>query len=626
VYNIFEEDNAGVIGVKNKVEDCLEKLPDHPGVYIMKNDMGRIIYIGKAKSLKKRVRQYFQSSRSHSVKTQTMVSRIEDIEYLITNTELEALILECTLIKKHRPKYNVLLKDDKHYPYIRVTMEEVYPRIVIARDVKKNGSKYFGPYRNSYAVKQTIDAINRLFPIRTCNKILSGAPSGNRPCLNYYIERCLAPCQGNVSKEEYRKMMKKICLFLGHRHDQLIKVLEEEMKKSSDSLDFEKAARLRDQISAVRSISEKQRVITTSMEDQDVIAFARDKDKACVQVFFIRNGKLLGGEHYFLQDIEEMEIGQLMTEFVKRFYSGTAFVPGEILLQNNPDEAFIIEQWLKQKKGSNVRIKIPEKGDKKKIVEMTAENAAEILKNFSEKIKKVEEQAYQAMDELYQLLDLEEFPFRIEAFDVSNIQGMEPVGSMVVFEEGKPKKNDYRRYKIKWVNGPDDYESMREITRRRYKKYTDNSFEILPQLILVDGGKGQVSAVKEVLNEMDLNMPVCGMVKDDRHRTRGLIKDGKEIDFGDKKSAYRFVAAIQDEAHRFAITYHRSLRSRKQVRSVLGGIKGIGDKRRKSLLKHFGSIDAVKNATVEELAAVESMNIRAAQEVNNFFTKKLKGD
>lgn len=612
--------------MRDKVKDCLKKLPDQPGVYMMKNDKGGIIYIGKAKSLKKRVKQYFQNSRSRSAKTQRMVLQIDDIEYIITETELEALILECNLIKKHRPRYNVLLKDDKHYPYIRVTMEEDYPRIVLARDIKKNGSRYFGPYRNSYAVKQTIDAINRLFPVRTCSKNLDGFPTGDRPCLNYHIKRCMAPCQGNVDKDEYRKMMKQICLFLGHRHQQLVEVLEKAMKGASDSLDFEKAARLRDQISAVRSIAEKQRVITSSLEDQDVIALVRDEDRACAQVFYVRNGKLLGGEHYFLQDIEKMEIPHLMTEFVKRFYSGTAFVPEKILLQSDIDEAFIIEQWLKQKKGSSVQVKVPQKGYKKEIVEMAVQNASDILKNFSDKMKREEEQAHQALDELYHLLKLEEFPFRIEAFDISNIQGMEPVGSMVVFEGGKPKKSDYRRYRIKWVNGPDDYDSMREITRRRYRKHLEDAFEILPQLVLIDGGKGQVSAVEQVLKEMGLKLQVCGMVKDDRHRTRGVIKGGKEIGFADKKNAYRLVAAIQDEAHRFAITYHRSLRSRKQVRSILDGIKGIGEKRRKSLLRQFGSIEAIKEATVEELAAVEGMNVKAAQEVYNFFTKRIKGD
>lgn len=603
------------------MKHCLERLPDQPGVYIMKDHKGSIIYIGKAKSLKKRVKQYFQSSRSHSLKTQTMVQQVEDIEYIITRTELEALILECNLIKKHRPKYNVLLKDDKHYPYIRVTMEEDYPRLVLARDMKKNGSRYFGPYRNSYAVKQTIDAINRLFPVRTCSKSLDGSPSGERPCLNYHINRCLAPCQGNVDRDEYRNMMKQICMFLGHRHEQLINALEEEMKKASNGLDFEKAARLRDQLAVIRSIAEKQRIISTTMGNMDAIAFARDKDRACVQVFFIRNGKLLGGEHYYLQDVEEMGAEELMTEFVKRFYSGTAYVPGEILLQNNIDEAFIIEEWLKQKKGSSVQIKVPVKGDKRKIVEMAADNAAEILKNFSERMKREEEKARQALEELSSILGLKELPFRIEAFDISSIQGLEPVGSMVVFEGGKPKKSDYRRYRIKGVKGPDDYQSMKEITRRRYSKCRDRPLEALPHLVLVDGGKGQVSAVKEVIQELGIELPVCGMVKDSSHRTRGLVKDGKEIPLEGYRKAYRLISTIQEEAHRFAVNYHRSLRSKKQVKSILDDIKGIGEKRRKALLKHFGSIEAIKNATVEELAAVEGMNIQVAREVHDFFNK-----
>lgn len=607
--------------MNDKIVNILQNLPDQPGIYMMKDERNTILYIGKAKNLRKRVKQYFQSSRSMSIKTRTMVSRISDIEYIVTGTELEALILECNLIKKHRPKYNVLLKDDKHYPYIRITMEEDYPRIILARDMKKNGSKYFGPYKNSYAVKQTIDAINRLFPIRTCNRNIGDFPASDRPCLNYHIGRCMAPCQGNVDKEEYRNMMKQICLFIGNRHGQLIQALEGEMKKASESLDFEKAARLRDQIFAIRSIAEKQRVVATSMEDQDVIAFAQNEDSACVQVFFIRNGKLLGGEHYFLEDIVGMDARELMTEFVKRFYSATAFVPGEILLQNNIDEALIIEEWLRQKKGSSVRIKVPLKGNKRKIVEMAADNAAEVITNFSNRLKREKEEAYKALEELYLVLSLKEFPFRIEAFDISNIQGMDAVGSMVVFEEAKPKKSDYRRYRIRRGEGPDDYQSMREIIERRYQKYLDNEFEALPQLVLIDGGRGHVSAVEQALGEMGIKLQVCGMVKDDSHRTRGIIKDGEEISLTNARKAYHLVASIQEEAHRFAIGYHRSLRRKKQVRSVLDRIKGVGEKRRNALLRHFGSIDSIKKASVEELSKVEGMNNRVAREVHEFFNK-----
>jgi len=608
--------------LNEKIAGILDKLPGQPGIYIMKDDRDTILYVGKAKNLKKRVRQYFQSSRSMDMKTRSLVSQIEDIEYMITATELEALILECNMIKKHRPKYNILLKDDKHYPYIRVTMEEDYPRIIIARDMKKNGSRYFGPYRNSYAIKQTIEAINRLFPIRTCTRNVSGSRTVDRPCLNFHIGKCLAPCQGNVDRDEYRDMIKQICLFLGNRLGQLVQALEEEMKKASHNLDFEKAARLRDQISSVRSIAEKQRVITASMEDQDVIAFARDGDGACVQVFFIRNGKLLGGEHYFLEEIDGIKAEELMAEFVKRFYSATAFVPEEILVQNSIDEALIIEQWLRQKKGSSVKIKVPLKGDKKKIVNMAAENAAEVLKNYSDRLRREREEAYDALDQLHTALGLEEFPFRIEAFDISNIQGMDPVGSMVVFEEAKPKKSDYRRYRINMVQGPDDYSSIREIIRRRYRRFVNDGLEALPQLILIDGGRGQVSAAEMILEELGIKVQVCGMVKDDRHRTRGIIKGGEEISLVNAKKAFQLVAAIQEEAHRFAVTYHRTLRRTRQVRSQLDQIDGIGEKRRKALLKHFGSIDAIKEAGVEALAGVKGMNIKAAEEVYNYFHRQ----
>jgi excinuclease ABC subunit C len=603
------------------ITDILENLPDTPGVYIMKDDKGSVIYIGKAISLKKRVKQYFQNSRALDAKTSAMVVQVHDIEHIIAANELEALILECNLIKSHRPKYNILLKDDKHYPYIRVTMEEDYPRVLLARDMKKDGSRYFGPYKSSHAVKQTIDAINRLFAVRTCSRNLSGSATGNRPCLNYHIGRCMAPCQGSIEKDRYRDMIRQICLFLGNRHGQLIKLLEQEMERASDSLDFEKAARLRDQVSVIRSIAEKQRVVATDMVDQDVIAHAIKDDNACIQVFFVRNGKLLESQHYFVQDIGGIDPRSLMAEFLKRFYSAAAFVPGEILLQDEVDEASIIERWLAQKRGSSVKIRVPQKGDKKKLVEMASDNATELLENFSHKLSKEKDEAYQAMDQLYSLLNLDEYPFRIEAFDISNIQGMEPVASMVVFEEARPKKNDYRRYRIKDVYGPDDYDSIREVIRRRYRRSSDDDPGILPQLVMVDGGRGQVSAAMEVLDELGLSLQVCGMVKDERHRTRGIIKDGQEYPLASFKDAYRLVASIQEEAHRFAITYHRSLRRNKQVRSVLDQIPGVGQKRRRALLKHFGSIDAIRSADIDQLARVEGMNLRVARSVHEFFNK-----
>ena len=592
--------------------------PDRPGVYIMKNESGRIIYIGKAKSLKKRVKQYFQGG--NDIKTRLLVDRIENIEYIVTQTELEALILECSLIKKHRPRYNILLKDDKNFPYIRVTMEEDYPRLVFARNMKKDGSRYFGPYRNSHHIKQTIDTISRLFRIRTCSKrIKAGAKGTDRPCLNYHIGRCMAPCQGGVDRDEYRETMRRICLFLSHRLEQLISILETEMDLAAANLDFEKAAGIRDRIGVFKSMAEKQKVITTGMEDQDVIALARSRDSACVQVFFVRGGKLLEREHYFLQDLGEITDSRLMTEFVKRFYSATAFIPKQILLQHDIGERTVIEKWLRQKKGGAVYIKIPQRGDKKRMVEMAADNAVQLVSNLGERLKKEREEAYAALDELYSALELDEFPFRIEAFDISNIQGVQQVGSMVVFEEGRPKKSDYRRYKLKEGHPPDDYRSMREITGRRYGKTAADGQEALPQLVLVDGGRGQVSAVEQELCDLGIGLTVCGMVKDQRHRTRGIVKGGREISLDGHKNALRLVSLVQEEAHRFAVSYHRSLRSSGQVRSVLDGIRGIGEKRRKALLKYFGDISKIKEATIEQLASVEGMNAAAAREVYNHF-------
>ncbi|HZX47135.1 MAG TPA: excinuclease ABC subunit UvrC [Clostridia bacterium] len=596
------------------------EFPDQPGVYIMKDDRDRIIYIGKAKNLKKRIKQYFRNKDNLDVKTRVLVSQIANIEYIVTETELEALILECSLIKKHRPRYNILLKDDKSFPYIRVTMEEDYPRLTLARKIKRDGSSYFGPYRSSYYVKQTIDAINRLFKVRTCSKKI-GTRSRDRACLNYHIGRCMAPCQGGVGREEYRDIIRQICLFLSHRLGELTSMLEKEMEQASRNLDFEKAARIRDQIEAFKAMAEKQIVVTTSRTDQDVLAFARSGNSACMQVFFIRDGKLLEREHYFLEDMEGVSDLRLMTEFVKRFYSATAFIPREILLGCDIDDKDIIRQWLRGKKGGAVDLKVPQRGDKKQIVDMAKENAVQLLDHFSEKMKREREEAYGALEELYNALALDEFPFRIEAFDISNIQGVQQVGSMVVFEEGRPKKNGYRRYKLKEGFGPDDYRSMREMVERRYKKCIGNDGEEPPQLVLVDGGRGQVSAVEQALRELGINITVCGMVKDDRHRTRGIIKNGSEIPLEGYKKAYRLVASIQEEAHRFAVSYHRSLRSSAQVRSALDGIKGIGQKRRKALLQHFGDINKIKGADVEQLAAVEGMNRAAAQRVYEFFNK-----
>jgi len=614
------------------LEEQLKALPDKPGVYIMKNEKGQIIYIGKAVSLKNRVRQYFQNSRNHSLKVRAMVDNIEEFEYIITDSELEALILECNLIKKHKPKYNILLKDDKHYPYIKVTMNEDYPRVIMTRKIEKDKAKYFGPYSGAHAVRETIEIIKKLFPIRTCKKAL-GKDVKDRPCLNYHIGRCLAPCQGDVNKEDYRSMMKDICLFLSGKQDELIEELEIKMNDAAEKMEFEKAADLRDKISAIRQIQEKQKVISSALEDEDVIAFAQSEDKTCIQVFFIRGGKLIGREHFMLTEMDDVTTREILTQFVKQFYSGTVFIPREILLQEEIDEINIIESWLTGKRGSKVYIKIPQKGEKKELLDMAARNAYVTLQNFSEKLIREKQMSQGAIEELSDILELETIPTRIEAFDISNIQGTDPVGSMVVFIDGKQRNSEYRRFKIKTVTGPDDYGSMSEIIERRFKHGLEeisrikeqglsdelNKFSYFPDLVLIDGGEGQVNAALNVLKKLNIDIPVCGMVKDDRHRTRGLVYNGKEVSIPHNSEAFKLITRIQDEAHRFAISYHRSLRGKELTTSVLDEVKGIGDVRKKSLMKHFGSIEKIKSATVEELQKAPGMNIKSAEAVYEFF-------
>ncbi|HBM74752.1 MAG TPA: excinuclease ABC subunit C [Clostridiaceae bacterium] len=619
------------------IEEQLKLLPEQPGVYIMKDKNMHIIYIGKAVSLKNRVRQYFQNSKNHSPKVRAMVENIAEFEYIVTDSELEALILECNLIKKHRPKYNILLKDDKHYPYIKVTMNEEYPRVIMARKIERDGAKYFGPYSGSYAIRETIDIIKKLFKVRTCSRAISSdkALSG-RPCLNYYIGRCSAPCRGNVDKEEYKSMMKEICLFLSGEQSELMDELKIRMDDASEKMEYEKAADYRDKIIALKQIQEKQKVLSSSMEDEDVIAFAQSEDSTCIQIFFVRGGKLIGREHFMIPDGCSSSSREILTEFVKQFYSGTVFVPRDILLQEEIDETNIIESWLESKKGSKVHIKVPKVGEKKQLVNMVAENAAIALKNFSQKLIKEEQMSKGAIEELSDVLGLDELPSRIEAFDISNIQGVDPVGSMVVFIDGKPKNSEYRRFKIKSVSGPDDYGSMQEVLERRFKRGLEElkmlklknidtnpgKFSNLPDLVMIDGGEGQVNAVLKVLCGLDIDIPVCGMVKDDRHRTRGLIYDGRELPVSRNSEAFKLITRIQDEAHRFAISYHRSLRNSRMVKSVLNEIKGIGDTRKKALMKHFGSIDKIKEAEIEELKSVQGMNESSARSVYDFFHKR----
>lgn len=615
------------------LEDKLKNLPENPGIYIMRDEDNEIIYVGKAKNLKNRVRQYFQSSRGHSPKVVAMVERIRNLEYIITDSELEALILECNLIKKHRPKYNILLKDDKHYPYLKVTVKEDYPRIMITRDIKRDGAKYFGPYTDVTAVNRTLELINKLFPIRSCNKNIAKIASKERPCLNYHIHRCMGPCLGNVTKQEYNEMVQGIIMVLDGKQDEMLGILEGKMQQAAENLDFEKAAELRDSIAAVRKIGERQKIISSSMTDQDIIAMARENGQVCMQVFFIRGGKLNGREHFLLEGESLDDNAEAISGFIKQFYNGDTFVPKEIILQYEIDDFDIIESWLSEKRGNKVKLIVPQRGEKRELVEMVKKNAEDTIKLLIEKNKQDEEKTLGAIKELADYIDMSKAPKRIEAFDISHLQGVENVGSMIVFEDGRPKNRDYRRFKIKYVDGANDYESMREVLERRFshgikereqletegKDMDSGKFSVLPDLILVDGGLGQVNAVLPVLKEFGIKAPVCGMVKDDKHRTRGLIYEGEEIIIPINSHAFRLITNIQDEAHRFAISYHRSLRSKTSVKSELDEVPGIGPARRQALLKKFGSLKNIKSATIEELRDVPGMNKKAAEMLYNYF-------
>ncbi|KPU26963.1 excinuclease ABC subunit C [Caloranaerobacter sp. TR13] len=615
------------------IDEELKKLPDKPGVYLMKNENGQIIYVGKAVNLKKRVRQYFQASSSKTPKVKAMVKSIAEFEYIITDNELEALILECNLIKKHKPKYNILLRDDKQYPYIKVTTNEKFPRVIKVRKIEKDKAKYFGPYTSTSAVNDTLEIIRNIYPLRSCRKNLDNIKKKERPCLNYFIGRCLGPCQGNVNEKEYKEMIEEVLLFLGGKEDKLIRLIEEKMKNAAKQLDFENAAKYRDQLNSIKHILEKQKIVSPTLIDQDIIGMARGIEDVCIQIFFIRGGKLVGREHFILTDTSEMVRGEVLSSFVKQFYMNSSFVPKEILIEEEIQDKELISRWLSQKKGSKVQIKVPVRGEKNLLMEMVRKNAMETLENHSERIKRKIQLDRAALDELANLLELERIPKRIEAFDISNIQGVESVGSMVVFQEGQPRKSDYRRFKIKSVSGPNDYGSMEEIIYRRFERginerefIKDNKvdlggFSIFPDLIMVDGGKGQVNAAKKAIQQFNLNIPVCGLVKDDFHRTRGIIYENKEMNIPKDSNCFKLITRIQDEAHRFAISYHRSLRNKKFFKSQLDSIKGIGEKRKKALLKSFGSIEKIKNASIEELKSVGGMNIKVAEAVYNYFRK-----
>lgn len=617
------------------IQEELKKLPDHPGVYIMHDARDAIIYIGKAVSLKNRVRQYFQSSRNKGPKIEKMVTHIERFEYILTDSELEALVLECNLIKEHRPKYNTMLKDDKTYPYIKVTLGETYPRVLFSRQMKKDKSRYYGPYTSAGAVKDTIELIRKLYQLRTCSRVLPRDTGKERPCLNYHIHQCMAPCQAYISPEEYRQRIRGAMDFLNGNFAPILKDLEEKMLQASADLDFEKAIEYRDLLNSVRQVAQKQKITSSDGEDRDIIALAMDDRDAVVQVFFIRQGKLIGREHFHVSIGNEDTPREIMSTFIRQYYAGTPFIPREIMLQMDIDDAQVVAEWLSKKRGQKVYIRVPKKGSREKLVELAIQNANMVLTQDKEKIKREEGRTIGAVKEIAGLLGLG-YVRRMEAYDISNTNGFESVGSMVVYEKGKPCRSDYRKFKLKTVTGPDDYASMYEVLTRRFthgmeekrqnqaKNLSEEygSFTRFPDLILMDGGKGQVNIALQVLDELQLNIPVCGMVKDDHHRTRGLYFDNREIPIDKHSEGFRLITRIQDEAHRFAIEYHRSLRSKGQVHSVLDDIPNIGPERRKALMKRFQSLEAIRAASVEELTEVSAMNEKAAISVYQFFHEK----
>jgi len=613
-------------------EEELKKLPKNPGVYIMRDENDTIIYVGKAVNLHNRVRSYFRKNIGRGPQIDKMVTLIARFEYIVTDSELEALVLENNLIKEHSPKYNTMLKDDKTYPYIKVTVGEEFPRVLFSRQMKKDKSRYFGPFTSAGAVKDTIELINKLYQLRTCNRSLPKDIGNDRPCLNYHIKQCLAPCQGYVSKEQYSEQVAKALEFLNGKYDVILKELERKMTEASENMEFEEAIRYRDLYNSVKQVSQKQKITDSDMEDKDIIALAKDESDAIVQVFFVRDGKLIGREHFHMTHVSGTPSSQILLDFVKQFYAGTPFVPRELMLQEEIEDIGILEKWLTGKRGGRVYIRIPKKGSKEKLVELAAQNARLILSQDREKIKREEGRTIGAVKEIAALLGMERI-VRMEAFDISNISGFANVGSMVVFEQGKAKRSDYRKFKIKSVSGPDDYACMREVLTRRFlhgmeeqKEMEEKelekefgSFTKFPDLLLMDGGKGQVNIALEVLEELKINIPVCGMVKDDNHRTRGLYFHNEEIPIDRYSEGFKLITRIQDEAHRFAIEYHRSLRSKTQVKSVLDDIPGVGPARRKSLMRRFKSIEEIKNASVEELMEGTEIPRGTAEEIYAFF-------
>ncbi|WP_321994545.1 excinuclease ABC subunit UvrC [Clostridium butyricum] len=612
----------------------LKILPDKPGVYLMKNSLGEIIYVGKAKVLKNRVRQYFQNSKNHSEKVKAMVKNIAEFEYIVTDSEMEALILECNLIKKHSPKYNISLKDDKFYPFIKITTNEDFPRVFITRNFAKDGNKYFGPYPNAGAVHETIKLIRKIFPLRTCKKLIFENGKHTRPCLNYHIKKCNAPCEGHISKDEYKRMIDEIIDVLSGRDKSLINKLKNDMQEASMNLEFEKAASFRDKILAIESIAEKQKVFKSQDNDEDFINIYKDEKDCAVQVFFLRDGKVTGRENFILENSAYEDDSVIISQFIVSFYGGTPKVPKNIYIPlSNDDDNDALEEFLTIKRGSKVFVKVPIKGEKKEMLELVKSNAKVTLDQFKDKILRDKEINRLCLEEIQELLGLDSMPIRIEAYDISNIQGVDSVGSMIVFEDGKAKNSDYRRFRIKTVKNANDYDSMREILERRFShglkeikeiqerqlKFSSGKFSNFPDLIMMDGGKGQVNVALEVLQKLGINIPVCGLVKDDHHATRGIIYNNKELIINRSSNLMQMIRRVQDEVHRFAITYHRSLRDKKTLHSILDDIPNIGQKRRMALLMKFGSIDNIKKATVEELLETESIDNKAATSIMAYF-------
>ncbi len=616
-------------------DEELKKLPSKPGVYIMHDEKDAIIYVGKAVNLHNRVRSYFRKIVGRGPQIDKMVTQIARFEYIITDSELEALVLENNLIKEYNPRYNTMLKDDKTYPYIKVTVGEAYPRVLFSREMKKDRSRYFGPFTSAAAVKDTIDLMNKLYMLRTCNKSLPKEAGKDRPCLNYHIKQCMAPCQGFVSQEEYREKVAQALDFLNGNFSPILKELEGKMQEASENMEFEEAVKYRDLFNSVRQVAQKQKITDSDGEDKDIIALALDENDAVVQVFFIRDGKLIGREHFYMTRVSGNKKGQVLLDFVKQFYAGTPFIPKELMLQEEIEDIEVLEKWLSARKGNRVYIRVPKKGTKERLVELAAKNAALVLSQDKEKIKREEGRTIGAVKEIAALIGIEGIS-RMEAYDISNISGFANVGSMVVYEKGKPKRSDYRKFKIKTVSGPDDYACMKEVLTRRFihgmeeQKELDlkemekefGSFTKFPDLILMDGGKGQVNIALEVLDELHIDIPVCGMVKDDNHRTRGLYYNNEEIPIDRNSEGFKLITRVQDEAHRFAIEYHRSLRGKTQVKSVLDDIPGIGPSRRKALMRHFKSIEEIKEADVDKLAEVPEIPRHIAEGIYGFFHRK----